>query len=78
MSKIHCAKLQKDLDSLPNSPYPGPTGERIQATISAEAWTLWLNEQTILINENRLNPLDKETKVFLETAMLKFLFNESK
>ncbi len=77
MTTIHCTKLQKKLASLSGRPYPGLIGERIQTEISEQAWILWLNEQTKLINENRLNPLDKETRVFLEAEMLKFLFNET-
>lgn len=76
MSKIYCTKLQKDLDSLQGSPYPGHIGDRIQKEISTDAWNQWLNKQTMLINENRLNPLEKETRVFLEKEMLKFLFDE--
>ena len=78
MSKIYCTKLQKDLDSLQGIPYPGEIGARIQKEISLEAWGMWLGKQTMLINENRLNPLDQETRVFLEKEMLKFLFNEPK
>lgn len=76
MSKIYCTKLQKDSDGMPSSPYPGPIGERIQKEISEEAWSLWLGQQTMLINENRLNPLDPETRIFLEKEMLKFLFED--
>lgn len=77
MSKtVFCQKLQKDLPALPQPPYPGELGERIQASISQEAWQQWLGQQTMLINEYRLNLLDPEARQFLQTEMEKFLFGE--
>jgi Fe-S cluster biosynthesis and repair protein YggX len=34
----------------------------------------WLAHQTMLINENRLSPLDPKHRAFLEGEMQKFLF----
>jgi Fe-S cluster biosynthesis and repair protein YggX len=75
MSKtIHCAKLGIDADALPRAPYPGPIGQRILAEISQPAWSEWLKHQTMVINENRLNPLDPAVRKRLEGEMLRFLF----
>lgn len=74
--EIFCQKLQKEAPALPFSPYPGELGKRIQETISAPAWEMWLSHQTILINEYRLNLLDPKAKQFLLTEMEKFLFGE--
>jgi len=38
------------------------------------AWAEWLAHQTMLINENRLNPRDPKARAFLQAEMEKFLF----
>lgn len=72
--KIHCKKLGIEAQGLDAPPYPGPLGEKIFEQISAEAWQLWLNHQTMLINEYRLNLMEKSSREFLEKEMEKFLF----
>ena len=42
--------------------------------ISAEAWQAWLGHQTMLINENRLSPINPEHRKFLVGEMEKYLF----
>ena len=71
---IDCHKLKKKGTALTKAPYPGPLGQKILATISAEAWTQWLEQQTILINEHRLSMLDLNARHILEKAMIEFLF----
>lgn len=77
---VFCQKLQKTAPGLKHPPYPGPLGQRIYQSISLEAWQLWLKQQTLFINENRLNVLDPQARTFLENEMQKFLFegNEEK
>jgi Fe-S cluster biosynthesis and repair protein YggX len=71
---IHCSKLGADAEGLDFAPWPGPLGQRIYAEISKPAWQQWLAHQTMLINENRLNPLDPKARQFLSAEMEKFLF----
>ena len=71
---VNCLKLHKKSLALDRAPYPGELGQKILANISKEAWGLWLNEQTLLINEKRLNLMDKQARSFLETELVKFLF----
>ncbi len=71
---VNCAKLGKEAEGLERQPYPGELGERIFNTISKEAWQEWIRYQTILINENRLSPIDPQHRAFLEKEMEKFLF----
>lgn len=73
MNTIFCSKLKKNSEALANPPFPGELGKRIIEHVSKEAWHLWLLEQTKIINENRLNPLDKSCKEMLKESMLKFL-----
>ena len=76
MTKIKCVKLKKEAEALDYQPYPGDIGIRIMKEISAEAWQLWMNHQTMLINEMRLSPVDPKSRKFLEDEMDKFLFGE--
>ena len=75
MSKmIVCKKLNIEAKPLERAPYPGELGKKIQENISPEAWQLWLNHQTMLINEYKLNMLDAQSRSFLKDEMQKFLF----
>ena len=77
MRMIHCLKLNKQAEGFDHAPYPGAIGQRIYNDISKEAWQLWINQQTILINEYRLSMLDQKARQFLLIEMEKFLFNNS-
>ena len=71
---IFCKKLQKEAPQLDSPPYPGPLGDKIYEQISEPGWAMWLQHQTMLINEYRLNMLDAEVRKFLETQMESFFF----
>jgi Fe-S cluster biosynthesis and repair protein YggX len=73
---VHCAKLDTDAEGLDFAPWPGELGKRIYENISKQAWQQWLAHQTMLINENRINPLDPEARKFLENQMRAFLFGD--
>jgi Fe-S cluster biosynthesis and repair protein YggX len=72
---VNCQVLGKELPALTYAPYPGKLGQRIYEHISAEAWQQWLAHQTMLINENRLSPMNPEHRAYLEEQMEKFLFS---
>ena len=71
---VHCALLGRDAEGLDYAPWPGALGKRVFETVSKEAWTRWLAHQTMIINENRLSPLDPATRKRLEAEMETFLF----
>jgi Fe-S cluster biosynthesis and repair protein YggX len=71
---VNCIKLNREAEGLNYAPYPGELGKRIYESISKQAWAEWLAHQTMLINENRLSPLDPNARKFLEGEMEKFLF----
>ena len=73
---VKCVLLGEEAEGLDFAPYPGELGKRIYESISKEAWSRWLAHQTMLINENRLNPLDPQARKFLETQMRAFLFGD--
>ncbi|RDI48699.1 oxidative damage protection protein [Aquicella lusitana] len=72
--KVHCAKLNKEAEGLMHPPLPGAMGQKIYEQISSEAWQMWLNHQTMLINEYRLSMIDPKARTFLMQEMEKFLF----
>ncbi len=73
---VQCIKLGRDAEGLQMPPYPGELGQRIFEKVSKEAWQMWLQHQTMLINENRLTPIDPKDRAFLEGEMDKFFFGE--
>ncbi len=73
---VHCVKLDKEAEGLDKPPYPGELGQKIFEQVSREAWQMWIQQQTILINEHRLSPINPEHRAFLEGEMKKFFFGE--
>lgn len=71
---VHCAYLKRDAEGLDFAPWPGELGKRIYESISKEAWAKWLAHQTMVINENRLSPIDPATRKRLAAEMEAFLF----
>lgn len=73
---VHCVKLGREAEALDRPPYPGELGRRIFENVSKEAWQMWVEHQTMLINEMRLTPVDPKAREFLEQEMEKFFFGE--
>jgi len=73
---VNCVKLGKEAEGLDRQPYPGELGKRIYENVSKEAWQMWLNHQTMLINEYRLTPVDPKARKFIEHEMERFFFGE--
>ena len=74
--KVHCQLLDQELDALAFQTYPGELGKRIFENISQQAWQQWLALQTMLINANRLSPINPEHRAYLEAEMEKYFFGE--
>jgi Fe-S cluster biosynthesis and repair protein YggX len=73
---VKCVKLGKEAEGLDRPTYPGELGKRIYADVSKEAWQMWLRQQTMLINEYRLSPIEPKARKFLEEQMEKYFFGE--
>jgi Fe-S cluster biosynthesis and repair protein YggX len=71
---VQCVLLKRELPGLERMPYPGELGRRIYENVSKEAWGRWLTQQTMLINEYRLTPIEPKARKFLESEMEKFFF----
>ena len=66
---VQCVKLRRDVEGLDFPPYPGELGKRIFEKVSREAWADWINHQTMLVNENRLNLSDIKARKYLAEQM---------
>lgn len=72
---VQCIKLKKELEGLDFPPFPGELGQKIYATVSKEAWQNWLKQQTMIINENRLNLADDSARKYLRQQVEYYFFN---
>jgi Fe-S cluster biosynthesis and repair protein YggX len=73
---VNCVKLGKEAEGLDRLTYPGELGKRVFDNVSKEAWQLWVKQQTMLLNEYRLSPIDPQHREFLEKEMDKFFFSD--
>ena len=71
---VKCVKLGKEAEGLDFPTWPGELGKRVFENVSKEAWQLWINHQTMLMNEYRLNPLDPKARKLIQEEMEKFFF----
>jgi Fe-S cluster biosynthesis and repair protein YggX len=73
---VNCIKLGREADGMDFPPLPGEMGQRIYASVSKEAWAGWLRQQTMLVNENRLNLADIKARKYLMEQVEKYFFGE--
>lgn len=71
---IFCTFLQQEAEGQEFQLYPGELGKRIYNEISRPAWSQWMAQQTMLINEKKLNTMNHDHRKLLEQAMINFLF----
>ena len=71
---VQCVKLGKEAEGLDRPPYPGELGKRLYESVSKEAWAQWLKQQTMLVNENRLNLADARARQYLARQMENHFF----
>ena len=76
MTSLYCIKLNKELEGLERAPYPGELGKKILSSVSKEAWQMWLDHQTMLINENNLNLFEESSQKYLKAQMEKYFFSD--
>ena len=76
MPKVFCKKYKQNLDRMMFPPMPGQLGKVLMENYSQKAWEDWLNMQTMLINENRLDLSNKESRKWLNQQMHLFFENK--
>lgn len=73
---VNCVKLGREAEGMAAPPLPGALGKKIFDNVSAEAWKMWLGTQTMIINENRLNLSDADSRKYLQEQMQQYFFAE--
>ena len=73
---VNCAKLGKELPGLNRPPFGGALGKRVFENISQQAWALWQDQSTLLINHYGLNLRDPAAQKFLMEQLEQFFFGE--
>jgi Fe-S cluster biosynthesis and repair protein YggX len=73
---VNCIKLGREAEGMDFPPLPGEMGQRLFANVSKEAWAGWLRQQTMLVNENRLNLADAKARKYLMEQVEKYFFGD--
>ena len=73
---VNCVKLGRELPGLDNPPFPGKLGQRIFNEVSRQAWNLWPQQSTLIINHYGLNLADPQAQKLLMQQMEEFFFGE--
>ena len=71
---VLCAKLGRELPGLAAPPFATELGEKIYASVSREAWTLWLQHSLMLVNERGLRLGDPAARQIWMQECEAFLF----
>ena len=73
MDEVACRRCGQRKAALTQAPLPGKWGPLVQAGTCADCWRDWIEEQTRLINHERLLPSQPEHRKVLYTRMATFL-----
>jgi Fe-S cluster biosynthesis and repair protein YggX len=73
---VNCVKLGRELPGLNRPPFGGELGKRVFENVSQEAWALWQDQSTLLINHYGLNLRDPAAQKFLMQQLEQFFFGE--
>jgi Fe-S cluster biosynthesis and repair protein YggX len=77
MAEVACARCGQHKTALAQAPLPGKWGPVILAHTCPDCWQAWVEEQTRLINHERLLPSEPEHRKVLYERMAEFLSLES-
>jgi Fe-S cluster biosynthesis and repair protein YggX len=73
---VKCVKLGRELPGLSRPPFPGELGKRVYENVSQQAWDLWQQQSTLLINHYGLKLADPRAQEFLMEQLGDFFFGE--
>ena len=73
---VNCAKLGRELPGLNRPPFGGALGKRVFENISQQAWAMWQDQSTLLINHYGLNLRDPAAQKFLLEQLEQFFFSD--
>jgi Fe-S cluster biosynthesis and repair protein YggX len=73
---VKCAKLGETLPGLPYKPFNDALGQRVYDTVSAQAWSQWIEHSKKIVNEYRLDLTQKKAHEVLKEQCEAFLFGD--
>ncbi len=73
---VQCVTLGREADGLERPPFKGEFGQRVYEHVSQEAWRMWLEYSTILVNEFRLDLTSERGQEIWLSECKRFLFGE--
>jgi len=73
---VKCVKFQKELPGLEEPPFNSDLGQRIYNNVSKDAWKLWLEHLKMIVNEYRLNLIDRDAQRVVQQQMEEYFFGE--
>jgi Fe-S cluster biosynthesis and repair protein YggX len=71
--RLVCSRCGACKTALLEPPLPGRRGQLVQAQVCADCWQAWVEEQTRLINHERLQPAEPADRQRLYALMAEFL-----
>ena len=73
---VQCVKLGRHLPGIAQAPFPGELGQRIYNRVSAQAYGMWPQYATMIINHNGLSLGNADHRDFLMQQMEDFFFGQ--
>ena len=73
---VKCVKFQRELPGLDEPPFDNELGKRIYENVSKEAWKMWLEHLKMILNEYRLNLVERESQQIVKQQMEEYFFGE--
>jgi Fe-S cluster biosynthesis and repair protein YggX len=73
---VKCVKFQRELPGLDEPPFDNDLGQRIFENVSKDAWKMWLEHLKMILNEYRLNLVDRESQKIVKQQMEEYFFGQ--
>ena len=72
-----CTRCKEEKPMMATPPLPTALGQKLQQEVCASCWADWKRSELMVINEYRLNMMDKEHREFLTKQMKAFIAGET-
>lgn len=73
MNTVFCQHFKEDLPAMSEPPFETDLGREIQSKLSQKAYDEWMERQTMIINENRLNLMNASHQELVKGYLMDFM-----
>lgn len=73
---VKCVKLGQELPGVIYKPFNNELGQRIYDNVSQQAWSMWIEQSKMLVNEYRIDLASAQGQRMLLEQAEKFFFGE--